>query len=88
MSEFGDSFHQLTTSIVTQLIAFLQLKYHGTDPAQNPLTTDPTTMPIALSSFVIYYVLHVVLLRSPGQGRFAAVAERFLVWSGLATRPL
>ena len=84
MSEFGDSFHQLTTSIITQLVAFVQLKYHATDPAQNPLTTHPTTMLVALSSLFIYYVLHVVLLRSPGQGRFAAHAERFLAWSGYA----
>ncbi|KAG6406624.1 hypothetical protein SASPL_134230 [Salvia splendens] len=82
MSEFTDSFHKLTSSIITQLIAFLQVKY---DQAQiSPLTTHPTTMLVALSSLVVYYVLYVMLLRSPKPGRLASITERFLVCSGYA----
>ncbi|KAG6408960.1 hypothetical protein SASPL_131988 [Salvia splendens] len=81
MSEFTESFHKLTSSILTQLIAFLQVKH---DQAQSPLTTHPTTMLVALSSLVVYYVLHVMLLRSPRPCRFASVTERFLVCSGYA----
>ena len=65
MSEFTDSFDKVSSSINTQLIAFLQVKY---DEAQiSPLTTHPTTMLVALSSLLVYYVLHVMLLRFPGR---------------------
>ncbi|KAL8482976.1 hypothetical protein ACS0TY_025873 [Phlomoides rotata] len=75
---FINSFNQTIALTIPVLLNFLQLKKN------DPFSTHPRAMRLAVSATVLFYLAYTALLRFPMRRRSAVIADHFLLSTGNA----